>query len=279
MATCRPLPGALLAAIVAAPAAARGPERADAKRGFTLLAPTPPDLMRELSTDRPDATESPYTVDAGHVQVELSFAEFTRESTGAREWSVAPVNLKLGLLNDLDVQFVLPSWMSREEGDEPSADGFGDAQLRLKHNLWGNDGGPTAMAVMPFVSAPTGAREFSRGRVEGGLILPFAAELPAGLGLGLMAELDAVYDRDAREYQIDFVHTATAGREIAGPVSGFVEYVGAENLSTGRGYRGTVQFGFTLRSGPNVQWDAGVGLGVTRAADDLVVFAGVSLRY
>lgn len=273
------MPAGWLAAALSAPVAAQEPGRAGDKRGYALPAPTLPDRMRELSTDRPDATESPCTVDAGHVQVELSFAEFARSADGVREWSVAPVNVKLGLLDDLDVQLVLPAWMSRDDGDGPAAEGFGDVQLRLKHNLWGNDGGSTALGVMPFVSFPAGAEEFSGGRLEGGLILPFAAELPAGLGLGLMAELDVIHGGDARVYQFDLVHTAVVGREIAGPVSAFVEYAGAENLSTSRGYRGSVRFGLTLRTSPDVQWDAGVGLGVTRAADDLVVFAGVSLRY
>jgi hypothetical protein len=34
------------------------------KSQFHLFNPTPKALMRELSTDRPDQTESPYTVDA-----------------------------------------------------------------------------------------------------------------------------------------------------------------------------------------------------------------------
>lgn len=46
------------------------------KRQFTLFNPTPDKLMREMSTDRPDTTESPYTVDAGHFQFELDLAEY-----------------------------------------------------------------------------------------------------------------------------------------------------------------------------------------------------------
>ena len=38
---------------------------------YTLFHPTPREWMREMSTDRPDQTESPNTVDAGHFQVEL----------------------------------------------------------------------------------------------------------------------------------------------------------------------------------------------------------------
>ena len=41
------------------------------KSQYHLFNPTPTGLMRELSTDRPDKTESPYTVDAGHLQIEV----------------------------------------------------------------------------------------------------------------------------------------------------------------------------------------------------------------
>ncbi len=37
---------------------------------FHLFDPIPSSQMRSLSTDRPDKTESPYSVAAGHVQVE-----------------------------------------------------------------------------------------------------------------------------------------------------------------------------------------------------------------
>ena len=43
------------------------------------LTPTLADDLRPLSTDRPDTTESAYTVDAGHFQFEMEMAAFTRD--------------------------------------------------------------------------------------------------------------------------------------------------------------------------------------------------------
>ena len=39
------------------------------KNQYWLFNPTPDRLLREMTTDRPDITESPFTVDAGHVSV------------------------------------------------------------------------------------------------------------------------------------------------------------------------------------------------------------------
>ena len=48
------------------------------KRAYTLFKPVPKVLMRSLSTDRPDATESAYSVDAGHFQVETDVLRLGR---------------------------------------------------------------------------------------------------------------------------------------------------------------------------------------------------------
>src|SRR5437660_12800023 len=79
------------------------------KSSYTIFNPVPGELMRELTPDRPDKTESPYTVDAGHFQLEMDFANFTLdESDGVRTraWNVAPFNVKIGLLNNVDLHFI-----------------------------------------------------------------------------------------------------------------------------------------------------------------------------
>jgi hypothetical protein len=42
---------------------------------------------------------------------------------------------------------------------------------------------------------------------------------------------------------------------------------------------GTFDFGFTCGVTPNLQLDAGLNVGVTRSADDLNPFVGLSVRY
>src|SRR4051812_34291284 len=49
------------------------------KSAFNFFNPTPPELLRDLSVDGPGATETPYTVDAGHFQIEMTFVDYTSE--------------------------------------------------------------------------------------------------------------------------------------------------------------------------------------------------------
>src|SRR5438552_9422419 len=84
------------------------------KSVFNLFNPTPAEHLRAMDTDGPGSTESPYTVDAGHFQVEMTLVGYTsdRQSFDGvtqrfEAWAIAPMNLKIGLLNRLDAQLLL----------------------------------------------------------------------------------------------------------------------------------------------------------------------------
>ena len=62
--------------------------------------------------------------------------------------------------------------------------GFGDVVLRFKVNFWGDDGGKTALGVIPFVKLPANQDDMGNHAVEGGLIFPVVVELPGGWELG-----------------------------------------------------------------------------------------------
>ena len=63
---------------------------------YDLFHPVPGDEMRELSADRPDTTESPVTVDAGHVQIEASLFDWRRDGRDDVYTAMA-TNFKIGL--------------------------------------------------------------------------------------------------------------------------------------------------------------------------------------
>lgn len=240
-------------------------------------------LAREMSTDRPDATESPYTVPAGRWQIELSVVEHSRDDAGGvsgRETSWLGANVKLGLGRNLDLQLVVNPYVRRvEPGVSTPAAGVGDLQVRAKLSLIGNDGGPVAFALMPFVTVPSGASAISNGHVEGGLILPVAVStLPLGLDLGMMAEVDVNRTATDQTYGLNLGHTITVGYTLPAGYGAFLEYAGSAALSTGRAYLGFLDTGITFRPAGTIQFDAGVRLGIIGAAEDLVLFAGLSFR-
>jgi hypothetical protein len=267
-----------------------GSERPD-KSGYNLFRPTPDALLREFATDRPDRTESPFTVDAGHFQIEIDLLAYTYDrgnAPGAHETlkalSIAPINLKVGLLNNVDLQVVAQTYNiqwthDRAANSRTSASGFGDVLLRCKTNLWGNDGGGTAFGVMPFLKLPTNQGDLGNRAVEGGIILPLAIQLPGAWDLGTMVEVDHAQDSETSDYHEELIGSVTVSHDIIGRLSGYVEVF--SNLSTQReaDWIATFDFGFTYELGHNVQLDAGMNVGLTEAADDLNPFVGLSVRY
>jgi len=274
------------------PLAALAADSASAdKSGYHLFKPVPRELMRELSTDRPDQTESPYTVDAGHFQLEMDLAATTidRDRSGGGDirtevWGVAPVNIKAGLLNNVDIQFVLDTYVHTRTKDAVAgtvteASGFGDVQTRLKINLWGNDGGPTALAIMPFVKWPLSQSGLRNGKIEGGVIVPLAVELPRGWSVGLMTELDFVRNAANDGHDTECVNSITFSHDIVGNLGGYAEFFSVVSTARDSDWQGQAGLGFTYGLTDNMQLDFGCNFGVTAAAPDWNPFLGLSVRF
>jgi hypothetical protein len=255
------------------------------KSAYTLFNPTPRQYLRDLSTDRPDVTESAYTVDAGHVQIEIDFINYTRDRSAGAEvtaWNTAPINFKIGLLNYMDLQVVFDSYIhekTRGAGKSTTTTGVGDLTFRLKMNLWGNDGGQTALALMPFLKLPTHSRGLGNDSGEGGLIIPFAVSLPGDWGMGLMTEVDVLRNEADSGYHVDWVNSITFSHDLVGDLGGYVEFVSVLSAESGSRWQATFNMGLTYALTADIQLDGGCNIGVTDAAEDLHPFVGASFRF
>ena len=286
---------ALALVVLSALAVVLSADGADAsdKSQYTLFNPTPKDLMREMSTDRPDKTESPYTVDAGHFQFEMDLVSYAYDheheggvTARVDAWAIAPINLKVGLCNRVDLQVVVETWNDVQTktsgaGATLHQRGFGDVTTRLKYNFWGNDGGKTAFAAMPFVKLPTNQDELGNNSVEGGIILPLTVELPLDFGMGLMTEYDFNRDTTGSGRHTEFINSITFSHDrlLVKDLGGYVEFFSLVSAERGSRWIGTVDLGLTYGLSENVRLDAGVNIGVTKAADDVNPFVGLSWRF
>lgn len=239
---------------------------------------------REMSTDRPDTTESGYTVPAGMFQVEMSFFDHSRDAdaiqgTSSDTWLYGQVNFKAGLTRNTDLQVIVNSHAvagESERGDATTTTGFGDITVRLKRNLFGNDSGPAALALMPYITVPTHTKVSDKAWT-GGLIMPLSITLSDRLCLGLMAEADVVHDTGTNGHDIEWLHSATLGIGLTEKLGMYVELVGIAGQDTA--YIGIFDAGLTFAATDTLIFDAGVRIGMNRPAPDLGVFSGVSFRF
>jgi hypothetical protein len=248
---------------------------------YSLFRPVPRARLRPMSTDRPDATESAYSVDAGHFQVETDLVRLGQQrfdgEANQQQLALNHANLKLGLTRQMDLQVVVESYtIQTEDAEQPvRRAGFGDVTLRLKRNLWGNDDGPTALALMPFVKLPTG-RSCGNRAWEGGIVAPFAWQLPRDWSFG--SQLQASWNRDpeAQEHYLEMAPTVTVGHDLYRTLGGFVEVAGAWDTRA-PAWTATLNGGPVWRVTDNLQLDLGVNLALTRATETSY-FLGCSFR-
>ncbi len=230
--------------------------------------------LRPLSTDRPDTTESAYTVDAGHYQFELEIANIENDG-GGRTYNFAEMNAKIGISPSTDFQLVLPIYSHQQAGEE----GFGEIILRLKHNLWGNDGGDTACAVMPFLKLPTANGDLGNGEIEGGLIVPFSFQGPANWSCAVMTEVDISLDEDGSGYHPVFVNSATASHGLTANTGVFLELVSILSTDDGADSEAYFNTGCTWAITESTQLDGGIRAGLNSASSDFTPFLGYSVKY
>lgn len=240
---------------------------------FDVFHPVPRNRLRELRPDRPGVTESPFTVDAGHFQLEMDALRLinSREDTmRSRGFHAAYALAKIGLSRRTDFQVEVPFYSIQKDRGEHQQEweahrGFGDVALRLKHNFIGDDQGTVAVAVVAYTRLPTGGKAGS-GAVEGGLILPVNIELPHRWNLDLQVESDLNYDQEQRNHYLRVMPSVALDHEFNDVFSFLVEGVTQWDAEHS-GWRSSLNLAPIITVSENLQFDFGSHLALSKNTD------------
>lgn len=255
------------------------------RRGYTLFEPLPKALMREdMETDRPNVTETPYTVEAGHFQYEADLFKFQRERTeDTREhsWLANQANLKLGLLKNTALQVIVQTYgkeINRDiaSGEKESASGFGDITVRIKQNLYGNYNGNFSIAVMPYVKFPTNT--YSDNKLyEEGLMVPMLLKLPHEWKIGMQLEGDYLKDDEAPARHAELLQSVTLSHVLFKKLEVFGESFYTYNFKDHK-INNFLDAALEYEVTRDLKVDVGINYGLqTMAHKDY--FAGIAFRY
>ena len=280
--------GLWLMTSVCGAAFAQSPSAPD-KSQYTLFNPVPDDQMRDFNTDRPPKANVPFTVDAGHFQYETDIVNFAFNqlsgSVHTDTFLVPNPTLKFGLTNNIDFEVNAPAGIGVHSFDAATGAsstiwGVNDVFLRTKINLWGNDGGKTAFALIPFVKLPTGPSGIGNGAVEEGVIAPLSISLPQGFTLLFNSEIDLLKNSPDNGRHTNFINLVTVSHELVKDVTLYVE--GWSDFNNDPAQR-TTQYSFDLAAAwlvrRNLQLDLGIDFGLNSATPKVQVFAGISQRF
>jgi Putative MetA-pathway of phenol degradation len=188
--------------------------------------------MRDFNTDRPPKANVPFTVDAGHFQYETDIVNLgfnqLNGSAHTDTFLVPNPTFKLGLTNNVDVEINTPAGIGVHSFDAATGAsttiwGVNDVFLRTKINLWGNDGGASAFALIPFVKLPTAPTGIGNGAVEEGVIAPLSVSLPKGFTVLFNSEIDLLKNIAGSGRHTNFINLVTFSHELVKDVTLYVE--------------------------------------------------------
>jgi hypothetical protein len=228
-----------------------------------------PSIKDDISTDRPDVTNSSLVVPAGSLQIENGVNFSARN--GDRFVDGTNTRWRAGIANCLEFLVDTPNYLGNVRSPENS--GFSDVTPALKWQISPVPGKIDLSAVFG-VALPSGSASIAGPGAQPYLQFPWSWELRSGWGLsGMFTEFfrpsDAVNKR--------ITETTFAIEKVTERTSLFVEYVGdfAENGSSAQ----LLNSGGMYRPSPNQQVDFHVALGLNHNAPSYIVGVGYSIRF
>jgi len=271
----------LILFVIAAPFICRGQQIP--VRSYSLFNPVPKNSMREMETDRPDVTESPYTVDAGHFQYETDIVKLKKEKSDLQHSQtilINQANIKIGITNSTAIQIGFQSYGIQKEkdlstGSSITAKGMGDVSLRIKQNIIGNNNGNFALALLPYIKFPTSGYD-DESRFEGGLIVPMTYKLPGEWTLGFQVEVDRLKDKDQPAMHTEFLQTLTISHPLLKGIDGIAETYYTYDFKSHE-ISNFINAAIQLEVIKDFKLDAGLNYGLQHHADKQY-FIGASFR-
>ncbi len=241
----------------------------------------------EIVTDRPDQTESSVAVPPGYAQLEFGWV-LTEDEAGAarlREAEVPGALLRIGVRDGLELRVGWSGHLSQELREGPlhsEEEGFGDASLGAKLELRPEDGLLPEVAVLATVSLPVGEPGQSSERPDPELRLSLSHTVSERLALGYNfgvaweSEPDEAGERHTLSAAL---YTLALGIGLAERWGAFVELFGEIPASAAAGPAHSLDAGITFLVLTNLQLDLSGGVGLSSAAPDWFVAAGLSVRF
>ncbi len=255
------------------------------RSSYHLFKPMPKSLERkEMETDRPNVTETPHTVDAGHFQYETDMFRHQRENTEEskqRRWLYNQANLKLGLLKNTALQVIVQSYNKESvtdlaTGQKQTGSGFGDLIVRVKQCLYGNYNGNFSIALLPYVKIPTN-RYSDHQKYEEGLLVPMLIKLPHDWKIGLQVEGSYLRDDDQPARHIEALQSVVISHVLFKKLEVFGESFYTFNFKEHK-MNNFLDAALEYEITRDVKVDAGLNYGLQKTVQK-EYFVGLAFRY
>lgn len=236
--------------------------------------------LRELSPDRPHQTESPHTVDVGHIMFETDLVNntfYNKDIPHSSTTGLFYFNLKAGIQKNMDIEVLsnVYSLTHYEHNALPSMNSsFPNLTFRYKLNVLGNDSGKTSIAIMPFMTTTNLFHE--KWQVQtGGILVNAEQMIGSKYELGYTGGLTSFSANPFFE-QHEWFSTISFSYPLYKSLNHFVEISDRFNESASIRNNYSFDSGFTFTPTENNQFDMGFYYFIPTKM--LYIFIGTTVR-
>ncbi len=243
---------------------------------------------RDYCTDRPGIGTPACTMSPGRFSVEVGLGDWTLDKNADERddtFLTGDVLVRYGIADHAEVQV---GWTSlgfsrtrdRASGSVDHATATGDVTLALRRNLVNPDGSGLSVALMPYISLPTGRSPIGGGDWGAGVLMPLSYELSDKWSLVSTSEVDAAVDEDGNGRHLAFGEAAGLSMKIGDAVTATAEYqITADHDPQGHSVAHLSGLSVGWQPSDDLQLDMGANAGLDRDAPDVEIYFGVSRRF
>lgn len=237
---------------------------------------------------RPSLGESGCTTEPGHVHVEASAVDWTKDETAdSREDTVlvGDFQLRFGLTDTSELQVAWTPYghdrvRDKNTGLIDSAARVGDVRIGLRQNLRNPDGKGLSFAIEPSVTLPIGRQPIGAGTWGAGLVVPVTYDLSDALNVQLTNDVEAAPDQDGEGRHFLVNEVVGLSLDVTKKVTLNAELqVTQDNDPAGHETRAVAAGSVAWQPFKRFQLDALVGVGLNRDTPDLEILTGGAIEF
>jgi hypothetical protein len=242
---------------------------------FSLILTSATAQVQEITTDRPDQSNTPVLVPKGALQIETGIMT-EKDNSGERNcinYSYNNSLLKFGVNENFEARLAFGYMGVKQLSDKTSVQtGLGPVAVGVKiklsdqHNLW-----PQA-ALITNVTLKTGAEDFKPPFTCTDVTL--ALSQPIGRKVSLTLNSGIKWTGDTPE--AIWLYALSAGYNITNKLGIFVESYGFFPEAHNADHR--IDSGITYKILSRLQFDASGGIGLSKNSPKLFISTGLSIR-
>lgn len=225
--------------------------------------------IESLQADRPDQTETPYTVPRNHFQMELGFS-YEHTNDVVETYTLPTALMKYGLNDHFEVGIITEMSGIKTENTKY---GLIPVSLRFKERICDENGLLPMTSFIGYLALPKAAnKEFQATYFAPSFRFTMQHSLSENVMLAYY--LGAEWDGESAEPV--FIYTLTSGMSVTEKFGAYIELYGYAPQNSSADHRCSAGVSYLLK--PNVMFDLSGGYAFSEKAPDYYMGVGFSFR-